>query len=43
MLQLNLFLLLLLCGGEPLVKQLLAVVDLPAVHLHSNDGHQVHD
>ena len=39
----NSFLLLLLRGGEPLVQQLLAVVDLPAVHLHSNDDHQVHD
>lgn len=43
MLQVNSFLLLLLRAGEPLVQQLLAVVDLPAVHLHSDDDHQVHD
>lgn len=43
MLSVNSFLLLLLGGGEPLVQQLLAVVDLPAVHLHSNDDHQVHN
>lgn len=43
MLQLNLFLLLLLCGGEPLVQQLLTIVDLPAVNLHGDDDHQVHD
>lgn len=42
-LQVNLFLLLLCRAGKPLVQQLLAVVDLPAVHLHSNDDHQVHD
>lgn len=39
----TLFLLFLLCASEPLVQQLLAVVDLPAVHLHSDDDHQVHD
>lgn len=43
MLSVNSFLLLLLSGGEPLVQQLLAVVNLPAVHLHSDDDHQVHD
>lgn len=43
MLQLKSFLLLLLSAGEPLVQQLLAVVDLPAVHLHSDYDHQVHD
>lgn len=37
------FLLLLLRAGEPLVQQLLAVVDLPGVHLHSDDDDQVHD
>lgn len=30
-------------GGKPLVQQLLAVVDLPAVDLHGNDDHQVED
>jgi len=39
----NSFLLLVLRAGEPLVQQLLAVVDLPAVHLHRDDDHQVHD
>lgn len=39
----NSFLLFILRAGEPLVQQLLAVVDLPAVHLHSNHDHQVHD
>lgn len=42
----SLLLLLLLCGGgggEPLVQQLLAVVDLPAVDLHGNDDHQEED
>lgn len=43
MLQVNSLLLLLLRAGEPLVQQLLAVVDLPAVHLHGDDDHQVHD
>lgn len=37
------FLLLLLRAGEPLVQQLLAVVDLPGVDLHGDDDHQVHD
>lgn len=36
-----LFLLLLLRAGEPLVQQLLAVVDLPPVHLDGDDDHQV--
>lgn len=42
-LQVNSCLLLLLRAGEPLVQQLLAVVDLPGVHLHGDDDHQVHD
>lgn len=41
--QANSFLLLLLRAGEPLVQELLAVVDLPAVHLYSDDDHEVHD
>ena len=41
--EISLFLLLVLCAGEPLVQQLLAIVDLPGMHLHSNDDHQVHD
>lgn len=40
--ELESFLLLVLCGGEPLVQQLLAVVDLPGVHLHRNDDDEVH-
>lgn len=39
----DLFLLLVLRAGEPLVQQLLAVVNLPAMDLHSNDDDQVHD
>lgn len=37
------FLLLFLCGAEPLIQQPLAVIDLPAVHLHRDDDDQVHD
>lgn len=37
------FLLLVLCGGEPGIQELLAVVDLPGVHLHGHNYEQVED
>ena len=41
-LKMNSLFLLLLCAREPLVQQFLAIVDLPGVHLHSDDYHKVH-